>query len=99
MTDNLPALEYLLGTYFHQDFDLVDGGVWETVDAFVSEDPEDAQLLPSEIGNLLLTQPTEDDLKALFERFGSDFVPLPERGGYRGFLTQLAGRVAAEANG
>ncbi len=94
-----PGLEYLLGTYFHQDFDLVDGGVWETVDAFLREAPEDAQFLPSEIDTVLRTLPSEDDLKALFERFGSDFVPLPERGGYRGFLTQLARRVSVAAKG
>ena len=94
-----PALEYLLGTYFHQDFDLVDGGVWETVDAFLREDPEDARLLPSEIDSVLMTLPSEDDLKSLFEQFGSDFVPHPGRGGYRGFLTQLARRVAVAANG
>jgi hypothetical protein len=94
-----PALEYLLGTYFNQDFDLVDGGVWETVEAFLREDPEDARLLPSEVDKVLRTQPSEGDLKALFEQFGSDFAPLEERGGYRGFLTQLARRISVGTEG
>ena len=37
-----PGLDYLLGTYFHQDFRLVNGGVWETVEAFIGDDPDDA---------------------------------------------------------
>ena len=48
-----PALKRLLSAYFHQDFHLMDGGVWERVDAFISEDPEDAHALPTEINRVL----------------------------------------------
>ena len=91
MSDKTPALAYLLGTYFHQDFRLVHGGVWETVDAFLLENPEDAGALPAEIQSVLRSR--AEDLPALFEEFGSEFAPTANDGGHRGFLVELARRV------
>lgn len=96
MSEQTPALEYLLGTYFHQDFRLEHGGVWETVDAFISENPEDAAVLPGEIERVLSTVP-ESDLRGLFDDFGSEFAPQADVGGYHGFLVRLAQRAGRKA--
>jgi hypothetical protein len=94
MSHETPALEYLLGTYFHQDFELENGGVWETVDVFILENPEDATALPAEIDSVLRAPAV--DLPGLFKEFGSEFAPQAEDGGHRGFLVQLAQRLESQ---
>ena len=96
MSDQSPALEYLLGTYFHQDFRLEHGGVWQTVEAFLAENPDDATALPGEIDAVLGALP-DADLPRLFAEFGSDFAPTAEIGGHRGFLVELARRAGRQS--
>jgi hypothetical protein len=88
-----PTLDYLLSTYFHQDFRLENGGVWETVDAFLRENPHHREQLPREIDEVLLTCPTEEEVAAYVAGTGCAYWAAPAAGGYRGWLTEMAQRV------
>jgi hypothetical protein len=89
------ALEYFLSNYFHQDFNVEFGSVWGAVNAFVSEEPGLAQAVPEEIEHLLATRPEERDLDEYLTRLGCQYLAQPDDGGYRGWLTEIARRVAA----
>ena len=88
-----PLLKRLLRAYFHQDFFEVHGGVWETVDAFVADDPEGASLLPAEIVWVLDHYPSENEVDLYLDELGCQYGPQPGDGGYRGWLTEIARRV------
>ncbi len=89
-----PALEQLMGAYLHQDYDLV-GDVWDNVDVFVARSPNLAPLLPAEVTWALQAFPNESELEAFLDRLGCQLLPEEEDGGYRGWLTKMAERVAA----
>ena len=90
-----PALEQLMGTYLHQDYDLV-GSVWDNVDAFVLESPELAPGLPAEVDWVNATIVSENELKAYLHSLGLQVLPPTEsHGGYRGWLSEIARRVEA----
>ena len=90
-----PALEHLTGTYFNQDFHVTHGGVWETVAAFMADEPELAALLPDEIGSALIQYPTEQLMQDYLADIGCEYRAQPEDNGYRGWLTEIARRVEA----
>ena len=83
-----------MGAYFHQDFYEAYGGVWETVDAYVADDPRREQL-PDEIGWALEHYPDEEDLRQYVFDLGCEYRVQPEDNGYRGWLTEIARRVEA----
>lgn len=91
---NTPVLQHLMAAYFHQDFFHDYGGVWEPVDAFVREDPSDTDQLVAEI-KAVVKRFDEDELGAYVDNLGAYYVPQPEDGGYRGWLTEIARRVEA----
>lgn len=88
-----PRLKEMMGAYFHEDFFEVHGGVWETVDAYVTDDPIDASKLPNEIDWTLEQYPDEQDLRKYVRGLGCSYRVQPEDGGYRGWLTEIARRV------
>jgi hypothetical protein len=90
---NTPALDYLLGAYFHQDFYQDHGGLWETVDAFVRDDPHQADPLPGEVEARLTVDPTEDELRDYVRSTGCEYRLQPEDGTYRDWLRAIARRV------
>ena len=90
-----PELRQLMAAYFHQDFMDVHGGVWEAVDAFVRVDPGRAGALLSEIELVLRELPTEPEVDMYLDQLGCEYWAPPEEGGYRGWLTEIARRVAA----
>ncbi|MFC4782858.1 contact-dependent growth inhibition system immunity protein [Nocardioides sp. MAHUQ-72] len=89
-----PALEELMGTYLHQDYDIV-GTVDDNVDTFLRESPELAVQLPREVAWALDTYSSEQDLHTFVHELGCQIRPLEDEGGYRGWLTEIARRVAA----
>ncbi|GAA2147094.1 hypothetical protein GCM10009844_23970 [Nocardioides koreensis] len=89
-----PALRQLMSAYLHQDYDLI-GDVWENVDAFVTESPDLAVLLPGEVAWTLANYPDEAELERFVDTLGCQLGPLDDEGGYRGWLTEIARRVAA----
>ena len=92
---NTPALEQLMGAYFHQDWYDEFGDEWEAVDAFVAGSPSHVNNLLAEIQNLLSNADSETALEAYLDSLGCEYTPTAEQGGYRGWLSEIARRVAA----
>ena len=93
-----PALDHLLGAYFHQDWSR-DGTEDQTVETFVADEPDLAAALPREIKALLANVPDEDDLRrALFEK-GSYYTPSANEGAYRRWLEEVSRRAQEHTRG
>lgn len=90
-----PALKRLMSAYFHQDFHDAYGGVWEAIDAFISELPEEAARTPDEIKWVLGHFETETAVEKYLDELGCDYYVRQEDGGYRGWLDAIARRVDA----
>ena len=88
-----PALKRLMSAYFHQDFHDAYGGVWEAIDAFISDLPEEAARAPEEIDWVLKHFDSEDAVDDYLDGLGCDYFARPEDGGYRGWLEAIARRV------
>jgi len=90
----LPALDQLLGLYFHEDWALEDDTPWDVVDHFVREEPQLAAGLPDEVNEVLSHQPTEEQLKHLVhEELVCDYLPTADGWTYRGWLLAVADRM------
>ena len=92
MTIDAPALEALVRTYFHQDYDLI-GTVDDNVDRYVSDFSDLAPQLPAEVSHLEASL-TESETEELLNTFGCELLP-PDDLTYREWLTQIADRVRA----
>jgi hypothetical protein len=90
---NTPALAHLMGAYFHQDFHDLYGGVWQTLDAFTSDAPEEAAQLPEEIA-LLVNTHSDQEIELYLDRLGCEYRPQESEGGYRGWLSDIARRAS-----
>jgi hypothetical protein len=86
-----PALRELMGTYLHQDFDLI-GTVDDNVDAFILDFSDIAAALPVEVQALLSRDPSEQELEDLLEALGCQLRP-PNGESRREWLTHIADRV------
>jgi hypothetical protein len=87
-----PALEALVRTYFHQDYDLI-GTVDDNIDQYLADFADLAPSLPLEVDQVSATL-TEPEIEALMSRFGCELLP-PDELSYREWLTQIADRVRA----
>ena len=92
---NTPALEHLMGAYFHQDFHDLYGGAWQTLEAFAADSPDEATRLPAEIAFVLSAHSSDDALEGYLDELGCEYRPQPGEGGYRGWLEEIARRVSA----
>lgn len=90
VTIDAPALEALVRTYFHQDYDLI-GSISENIDRFVVDFPALAPRLPAEVAHLAAT---DEEIETLLTSFGCELNP-PDNLSYREWLTQIADRVRA----
>jgi hypothetical protein len=88
-----PALEQLMGAYFHQDFDLFGDDHMDVVDQFVIDDPNLAARLPLEVFQLMDATPDDDELEARLEAMGCQVYPQPREDSYRQWLNRIVGRV------
>ena len=86
-----PALDHLLGAYFHEDWNL-DGTAEQVISSFIRDEPDLGAALPLEIDLLLATTPDESDVERVLERKGCYYWPDPTRG-YRGWLAEVAGHA------
>jgi len=93
-----PALQHLLGAYFHQDWFDEYGNEDAAVDAFVAESQSHAPRLSGEVDWALASYPDESDLEQYLDTLGCEYVP---RGSvtYRGWLTAIADRVRTTMGG
>ncbi len=93
--NDVPALDQLMGAYFHQDWDM-DGDEWDVVALFIKDEPELAIEVPAEVEATLAAHPEEADLKAfILDGLGGCFAADRDGGTYREWLTQIADRVRA----
>jgi hypothetical protein len=93
--NDVPALDQLMGAYFHQDWDM-DGDEWDVVALFIKDEPELAMKLPAEVRTTLAAYPEEADLKGfILTDLGGCFAADWDGGTYREWLTQIADRVRA----
>ena len=89
---NQTALEYLLGSYFHQDTDLEFGDEWGAVDHFIEVDSHRSIRVPGEIDALLANHSSESELKSYVDSTGAEFLPVKYEGGYREWLSEIGRR-------
>ena len=88
------AIETLMKAYFHQDFREVHGGMWQTVDAFVRDDPSDAGRVIVEVPELLSRLTTDAEVDTYLDSLGWYRFETHE-GGSREWLREIAQRVQA----
>ncbi|GAB3778977.1 hypothetical protein GCM10027601_04410 [Nocardioides ungokensis] len=93
--EKTPALCQFLGAYLHQDWPIEFDDEWAALDRFIEESAELASHLPIEIESALGEHHAESDLRAFLVAQGCNYVPDPDKGGYRGWLTEIARRVEA----
>jgi hypothetical protein len=94
----LPALDHLLGLYFHQDWALEDDTPWDVVDHFVREEPQLAAGLSDEVDEVLSRQPTEEHLWHLVHKeLICSYLPTADGWTYRAWLLAIADRVRRSA--
>jgi hypothetical protein len=91
-----PALDQLMGAYFHQDWEYEADDTMGIVDLFVQGEPVLAPLLPREIDDILATYQSEAELKTLvIDDLGGYYLADWDGGTYRAWLQQIADRVRA----
>ncbi len=88
-----PAFWHFAGAYLHQDWPEEYGDPWRALAAFVTDEPALAAAMPDEIEHALQDNGSEEGLAAFVIVQGAAFVPGPDDGGYRGWLTEVARRV------
>lgn len=89
-----PALSLLAGAYFHEDYLAENGGMWETVDAFLDGEPDVAPDLEDEITSLLATHSRDGDLADHLRHAGCRYDSSRYPGGTRAWLRDVAQRSA-----
>jgi hypothetical protein len=83
-------LEQFARTYFHQDYDLVDGTPDDVVRAFIRGDRSGVQSLAAEIESLLASQATENDLDHLWtEKYEASYDPTVDGYTYRYWFSHV----------
>lgn len=91
-----PALDQLMGAYFHQDWPEEASDSDGVIDLFIANEPESARRLPAEIEAVLSEFPDELNLRAfILEDLGACYLADVDGGTYRQWLTQIADRVRA----
>ena len=96
----VPALDQMMGAYFHQDWHDEAADVAGVIDLYVANEEALAPLLPAEIDHVLATCDTEDELKRLVvDQLGGYYLADWDGGTYRGWLQQIADRVRAATAG
>ena len=88
-----PALEDLMGGYFHQDWDTYGETHMAVVDQFILDDPDLAAALPAEILQVLSETPDDAQLEVLLHAMGCETYPQPRELGYRRWLSTIADRA------
>ena len=90
-----PALWSFVGVYFNQDWHEDYGTEEASVEAFLTNAPDEREALVAEIQWLLDNYGSEADIEAYLDAEGNEYLPPVEQGGYRGWLMRVADRVRA----
>jgi hypothetical protein len=93
-----PVLWQFLGIYFNQDWPEAYGTEEAAVAAFIRESGDDVDALASELDWILASYPSEVELEKYLDDQGNEYLPPPDRGGYRGWLMRISHRVRHPAS-
>jgi hypothetical protein len=88
-----PVLADLVGGFVNADVFRRYGDVPAAVDAFLTERTTTVGQLPAEIARVLVHLPTEEAVGRHLDDLGVGFAADPVRGGYRGWLADVARQV------
>ena len=91
----MEALKYLMGAYFHQDWDMDGGQVSDTVASFLNERPALVSACAAEIDLLLAQELAEGELRDQLGAWGCDFRAGDSDEDYRLWLTQISKQIRA----
>jgi hypothetical protein len=90
----LQALADLFRRYLHENWAIDGDTTWDVVDEFISNEPQLAERLPSEIDEVLSHQPTEEQLRQLVhDELICSYLPAADGWTYRAWLLAIADRV------
>jgi hypothetical protein len=89
----MEALKYLMGAYFHQDWDMDGGKVSDTVSSFLGERRDLVSSCADEIDALLAQDLAEGELEARLEAWGCDYYAGDTDADYRGWLKEIRGQI------
>lgn len=87
------SLEYLMAAYYNEDYFVEYGGIWETLDAFLEDEPGEAPAIPGLIGDVLASYRSDGDLDRYLDDAGCDYDTHLYPGGPRAWLTDISERV------
>ncbi|CAM3588578.1 contact-dependent growth inhibition system immunity protein [Nocardioides zeicaulis] len=85
----MKALEYLMGAYFHQDYDIDGGTSADTVASFTRERTELVRSCVDDIETLLSQSLPEGELRAMLHAWGCDYVAGDHDQDYRDWLREI----------
>lgn len=88
-------LTYLIGTYFHQDFDLDGGESSDTVASFLHERDEVTRQCADDIDVLLAEDLPEGELQRRLFEMGSYYRAGDHDADYRQWLTEVRDQIRA----
>lgn len=89
----MEAVKYLMGAYFHQDWDMDGGQVSDTVRAFLSERRELVSACADQIDELLAKEQPEGELTAQLEAWGCDYYAGESDDDYRNWLNDIRRQI------
>ena len=89
----MEALKYLMGAYFHQDWDMDGGTVSDAVSSFLTERRELVLSCADEIDGLLAQDFGQGELEALLDDWGSDYYAGDSQEDYRRWLDDIRRQI------
>lgn len=89
----MEAVKYLMGAYFHQDWDIDGGLVSDTVASFLLERRDLVLAAVDQIGTLIEEDLPEGALTAQLEAWGCEYYAGETDDAYRAWLTDMRGQM------
>lgn len=89
----MEALKYLMGAYFHQDWDMDGGKVSDTVSSFLDERRDLVSSCADQIDALLAQDLAEGELAAKLDAWGSDYYAGDTDADYRDWLDEIRRQI------
>jgi hypothetical protein len=89
----MEALTYLMGAYFHQDWDVDGGTVSDTVSTFLDERRDLVSSCADQIDALLAQDLAEGELEAQLAEWGNDYHAGDTDAAYRFWLTEIRRQI------
>jgi hypothetical protein len=90
MKTRFPNLYRMCGCYFHQDWDMDDPTAEAVVRRYIRDaDPQEVQRVAAEIDDFLRIEMTEEERRAVLDRFACEYYPLGDGLSYSDWLRQV----------